>query len=474
MGDLVDARGYFWWADEPIPEGNWAPEGLATGRLTVSESGLADLALDMPLPRLPGPGRMAIAFEQELPHSAIVGVLAGTNERVRLWALIKNGSKLAARGPSHEGFIAQRCLIGLALPEGEEPTFDTLLCSLEGYENWLIAEHIEVTQNDRGATAAYARPEPVTWSTRRFEVVLRRSLRGTGPGKQTRIEWTETADLEFRGEPMDVEAALELAGRIEDLMILLTDSERGMAFPRVITGVGAPARLFYARGHRKDAAVRWNDCWARFPQIQDIFGTLVEAWLDGHERFGPGFHLYLGNRRVAQSYPEFRFASFMWGLEAMHRRDAPPAENPNLVEKVGRILSDIKLDKDRKWAKGKLPVTEEPSLGTRLYEVLKDLPIGLTSAELTAFATRCTKRRNDVSHFGGARDGAGYDEFLEDIEALNGALDLLYHARILQLIGLPPADLRWWFLEGFREYQMRLVLQRAGFSLPDNGRANRE
>jgi len=106
--------------------------------------------------------------------------------------------------------------------------------------------------------------------------------------------------------------------------------------------------------------------------------------------------------------------------------------------------------------------------------VLKDLPIGLTSAELTAFATRCTKRRNDVSHFGGARDGAGYDEFLEDIEALNGALDLLYHARILQLIGLPPADLRWWFLEGFREYQMRLVLQRAGFSLPDNGRANRE
>ncbi len=470
MNRTVDARGYFWWADAEVEDGNWAPGDAVSGRLTVDAQGLAKLDLDMPLPRGEGPGRMAILFEKELPHSAISGVLTGSEERVRVWDLLKGPSHLATKGPSHEQFVGQRCLIGRNLDiVGLEPEFDTLICPLEDYDEWLGPGFIDVQIGPTTTTAVFERGAPRSWSGHRFQIEIRPSLRGGGDGRANRVEWTVIPELSLHGATMTVESAIELAGRIEDFLVLLTDSERGLPFPSLAVGASSPVRLFYARTSRPEAPVKWHHAWVNFPQVADEFGGLLHRWLEIYDRYGPGIHLYLGNRRGSRTYTEFRFAAFVWGLEAMHRRDTPTAANTKLKDKVERILGNILLERDRRWARTKLPTTEEPPLSTRIFEVLRALPIGLDPEQLNAFAQRCTQRRNDISHFGGARDDGDYDDFIDEVSALTDALDLLYHARILHLMGLAPEKLWWWFVDGYREYPMRRTLEAAGLSVPDGG-----
>ena len=84
---------------------------------------------------------------------------------------------------------------------------------------------------------------------------------------------------------------------------------------------------------------------------------------------------------------------------------------------------------------------------------------------MSAFAKHCADRRNDVSHYGGMREPGTYEKFLSDIIKLNEAIDFLYHAKILQLIGLPDEQIRWWFLDGFHSYRIRKTLEDVGLTL---------
>ena len=86
--------------------------------------------------------------------------------------------------------------------------------------------------------------------------------------------------------------------------------------------------------------------------------------------------------------------------------------------------------------------------------------------KLEAFAAACATRRNDISHFGGQRAPGAYTELLRELERLTGALDLLYHARILQEIGIPDDHLRWWFVEGFKSRSIRRALEAVGLDIP--------
>lgn len=469
MPDLLESRGYFWWGSETIPAGHWAPNGMLSGHLSINEDGLASLTLDAPLPRDNPAGHLAIALEQELPEDVIAGVLSG-GQHVRLTRLVKNGGNFAVSGPSHERFLALQCLIGPEpFPSGVEPFYRTLICPLVGYEDWLRLESIAVELSAAEVTATYTAPADLHWQVGELRAQLSYRFRSGMDPRVAALEWTQSAELRLTDEPRDVDALIKLASRLEDFFILITDSERGLDFP-LLTGQSASrVQLYFARNTRKAAPVDWSSAWVSFAEITKDFGHLLHAWFAAHEQFGPGFHLYLGNRRGVTTYPEFRFASFIWGLESMHRLLHQPQPNSSLEAKVTRILGGIERPKDRKWVAGKLATVEEPALSTRLSQVLRCLPIGLKEEELEEFVQRCNRRRNDISHFGGARNGQGYDEFLVDIVTLNRALNLLYHARILLEAGLSKQLIWAWFIEGRRSYFIKNALAAAGLNLPASG-----
>jgi hypothetical protein len=58
-----------------------------------------------------------------------------------------------------------------------------------------------------------------------------------------------------------------------------------------------------------------------------------------------------------------------------------------------------------------------------------------------------------------------HEKFLTDIMTLNDAPDFLYHAKLLQIIGTPDDQIRWWFLDGFGSFAIRPALRDVGLTL---------
>jgi hypothetical protein len=165
-------------------------------------------------------------------------------------------------------------------------------------------------------------------------------------------------------------------------------------------------------------------------------------------------------------YPEHRFASLIWGLEALHRATETITPNAAQAAKVKRILEQIEKRKDRDWAERFLPKDSEPSLATRLLDLFLRIDLGIPRAELDAFARRCADRRNDVSHFGGQREPGDYDAFLQDIMDLSVAIGLLYHGLLLDIIGVPDWLVKRRFVGGPHSYAACAVLAHNGLHVP--------
>jgi ApeA N-terminal domain 1 len=189
---LINARGYFWWGDEPVPEDLFAAPTSVTGALDVSATGLNRLSLDGILPRASGAGRMAAIFEREPIGRPICGILAGSNQYVRLMDLTPDGARVSTSGPSNEKLLARRCLLAkVPFSPNDEPKFSSIQWSLQGYEDWLSLRSIVVTATRRSVTARYIRPRQYDWKLSsgklalKFDLSANRSLSAIEPVSAT-------------------------------------------------------------------------------------------------------------------------------------------------------------------------------------------------------------------------------------------------------------------------------------------------
>ena len=119
---------------------------------------------------------------------------------------------------------------------------------------------------------------------------------------------------------MTLDEVRDITRQIEDLLVLLTDCERSLGFPRIRVNIADDwCQVSYETLQRPEKEISRSDLWTLFPELSPDFGVIADAWFNKSAAFGPGFHLYLGNRRGMQLYVEHRFASLVWGLEALHR-----------------------------------------------------------------------------------------------------------------------------------------------------------
>ncbi|PWJ89518.1 hypothetical protein C8D77_107162 [Mesorhizobium loti] len=467
---LVESRGFFWQSELVVPDTHFAHPTSVPGVLRVSETGRIDLELDAPLGRPDPVDRVSRLFHQGPVEGSVAGVLTGTDERVWLGGLSRNGGNTHTDGPSTEAYLASQCLISHDRFNAEKVLrFSRLDIPLDGLEDWLVLRSIKVRKTERTVSATYRSPAAQRWSLKGQTLELARWIDGPHAPKMREVAWQERASLRLLRSKRTLTAhdAIDLTSKIQDLLILLTDSNRGVPFPILRrTRKSPPVRLYYRRARRGPEPVIWDQCFASFGLCREPFGAVLENWLGLYDRFGPGVHLYLGNRRGQVMYPEHRFASLVWGLEALHRTLYPaPATHPNLVAKVQRILDAIATKKDRDWAERWLPQSDEPSLATRIAQLLATLPLEFQLGQLKTFAERCAKRRNDVSHFGGRRAPGDYDAFVDDIQLLSSALSVLYHALLLHLAGLPTSLVQRRFIDGHSSFAAVRVLEDAGLTL---------
>lgn len=471
-----NSRGFFWPAGETTPTGRFAPPSAVPGHLHVLDDGSSRLILDAPLPT-PDSAALSRLFSHGLVKGSIAGVLAGSDERVHLSRLLDVGKSRRLHGPSQESYVADRCLVSPPGVEiGTNKRFRWLELDLEGYSDWVGRPGIEASRGRRLIEARYRKSRAQRWSMAGRPLELERLLTGRFDDRMAEVAWRERNVLRVGGgaATMGIEEAINTSIKIEDLLALLADCDRRLDFPVVRSGRRAPAiRIYYSRSPRGEQEAEWHKAWARLGWIGESFGRILETWLERYDAIGPGFYLYLGNRRGLKMYREHRFASLVWGLEALHRNLHPALPNPKLEKKVERILGQL-TERDRRWAAQHLPTTDEPSLATRIATLVRALPLGINTREADAFGRRCAQRRNDMSHYGGPRGTASHDEFLKEITELSSALDLLYHALLLQQATVPDEIIRARFDGGLHAPAAAAVLADCGLTVAQESKDGSE
>jgi hypothetical protein len=440
--NILEERGRFWWHSEEVPDRHFAPDASVPGLLRISENGTSILELDGFLPNDDHPfSALVVDRGRLIEDRQIQGTLRESNKRVLLTGLYRNGGRLSNDGISYENYIANNCLVGnKPFAAGALPAFCRLEIDLKGLEEWADLGSISVSSNEGEVTATYPRRTDNVYDVDVGEVAIKFDLSHPYPGiNVTSASLNESCKLSLSPlTTLSIDGAKELHLIIQDFFILLTDSDFTLDWPTVTLGTSAHYRLYSGRHRSSSLPPRGHECWVRLPQIQQHFGSLLNNWKNKREQLGPGLYLYFGTRRGINLYREHRFVNLIWGIEALHRKknDAIDAIEKPIHKKIERILDQITNRDDKKWLGKILKRFTDIPLERRIFEVFESLPIDINPRLLQNFATACASRRNEISHYGGERHASSYGDFLSDIDRKSDAISILYHALILQEIGL--------------------------------------
>jgi hypothetical protein len=462
LANILEKRGYFWWQGEPISDDRFAPATAIPGLLEIDSNGLATLKLDGSLLQTEYPNGLPFNLDQIiLEGRSIAGrITEDRRQQVSLRNIEMVGNILSNTTGTSEEYSATTCLIG-ATPTHQDLgqlNFRKMSISLKGMEEWVFSNSIESTLMD-GDGVNYIHEVKYTVTPNRYEIdngtiVLRSDVRypiyfrpSLPKFKSRQISFEQEEWLDYSpSESATPKEMIEMFGRIEEFLAILTGSYYCLDWPQLIFGEGndaIPCVLYFWRNVDKSSPPEMRNLWTIFPQVRDRFGALFSSWKKKRVEYGPGFYLYLGTLRSSTMYVEHRFVNLIWGLESFHRKRPP---------------------KSGKHAKTKR------RLGDRIFEVFNSLPLGMEENALRGFAAKCANRRDEVSHFGGSQHGEDYGGFIQDIMRLTNAASYLYHAALLHEIGLDDETLRTCFNKSVLSFAIRRALQEVGLQISEENK----
>ena len=248
---------------------------------------------------------------------------------------------------------------------------------------------------------------------------------------------------------------------------MLTNSEVRLPFATVRVGPDlSPVTLYATRRSQKGKTAEPHEFWTTFQLIADNFGALADGWIRKAEDLGAAFHLYTATRRGEHLFTEHKFVNLIWGLEALQRRVGPVVDNQRSETKISGMLDRIENAADQKCLRKLLKRAADPALKDRLAAILGRLKLPVDQKALRRFAQRCAEARNDISHLGGPRHGTSYTAFVVELHKFAQALDPLYHALILQEIGMSLDLLHQVLLSGRQSMWVRDALREVGLDIP--------
>lgn len=434
------------------------------GTLDIATNGIATLSL---VGLLPGSdsGANALGLGDIATERCIFGVLK--DSRYVMLRNLGNGGLTLNNALSHQKFQARECVVFNSLTD--VPELDSVTCmqvALDALEDWVSEPMVTLKKTKHGPMACASKSTSGEFKLEDKTVFLKTNIRFNAPTdipvKSVTIKQESYYEV-VPNIPRRLESIRDEFHLLEDLLLLLADVETALPWPTV--RYGGQAGIYYFDRRRSDTQkVEVLKSWAALRWLGATFGTLLSQLEAQQNKLGPGLYLYLGIRRSPALYLENKFSMAIFGLESLHRRvGAQAAPQSALEEKVKRIISDVKIEKDRKWLEGRLKNAGEPNLEERLYQTFSELEIGLEPKALRGFSKECADLRNQVAHFGGQRDG-GYDTFIQRMHTLNEAVRPLYHAVLLNRIGMGKDRIWAYFHRSPYSPQRKKIMVAAGLA----------
>lgn len=151
--------------------------------------------------------------------------------------------------------------------------------------------------------------------------------------------------------------------------------------------------------------------------IKEDFDNIIKKWFDSGETLKPVFNLYFGTIYNSDMYLEQRFLSLIQAIESYHRRtrtnnEMDPEEHEKMVD---NIIGSVD-DQYKEWIESRLTYSNEPTLRSRLRELIKECNLLLklsSSRKQKSFISKVCDTRNYLTH---------YDVSLSDLALKGGEL----------------------------------------------------
>lgn len=169
-------------------------------------------------------------------------------------------------------------------------------------------------------------------------------------------------------------------------------------------------------------------------EIEDRFGDVILSWLSNATIFEEVWARYFGTRYRDYIYPLDEFANLVQAVEGWSRASSESSPSEGHVTRVEEILESIPA-RYKRWLKGKLRHSHEPSLEQRLRTAVASVgpKIDALYSDRNDFVVRISQIRNDMAH---AKPNTNRPHMLEVI-ALNDQLTVLLQMLLLRELGLP-------------------------------------
>jgi hypothetical protein len=462
----ITEQGYFWWADEKIPANCFAPKNHVTGSLTISADGTSRLELDGSLRQ----DRSPFGVLTGGPPRSIAGRLKRSRRHILLLDASPNGGEMRSNDFSFERYISHACLVGDRVRpiSGASPTFLTISISLDGFEQWLRLQRLALKQTHRRLSVSWKSTREIRFQTDfgKVKIKLFPTLTQNDYLPTYEVALREHAELSISPQnPISAQDASTIFHRLQDLMILLTDSSHAFPWPMVrIFRQRSTHTFYFPRKISSEEAPKYYETPTNFPLLRTTFGNILSNWKNQLDNLGPGVYSYIATRRDITLLVESRFSMLAQGIEAFHRKkygDPPPS--PALKEKIDRILNQVSGKDDKRWLAYQLNTA--PSLEQRVAEVLCNLPLSLDAVRVQKFSSEFASLRNDLAHYGGERSGKTSVEYTRKLNAFSEAISSLYHVLLLREIGVEDEVLKKWLLNAPKSGRIQFWLAEVGLIL---------
>jgi len=247
---ILEERGLFWWADEAVPEKQFAPDSCIAGLLIIGDDGQTRLDLDGYFPGRDGPMTPMIRRGQ-LINKDIQGLLKTSNKRVLLTGLTGNGGQSSTNGMSYERYIAGQCLVADGLVKRPATrAFKEIIVPLTGFEEWLRLAAIKVTSSNRMVSIKYKRPKDAVYPTADGKLSIHFESAGDSSGAVfgTALSLKETASAALRfTKSLAIKDLIAQYQLLEDLLLVLTGSDHPLDWPWIAAGKIAQYRLYFPK-----------------------------------------------------------------------------------------------------------------------------------------------------------------------------------------------------------------------------------
>jgi ApeA N-terminal domain 1 len=288
--NILDERGLFWWHDEPLPDRQFAPDSCVPGHLIIDEHGLSHLELDGALTVDEKTFFPMMGDDPAIHGKSIKGLLKGNKQHIVLCELRRDGGLGNAAGLSYERYVAYNCIASdISFPENEDIShIGSLEVNLQGFEEWLGLRSIEVISEQGGVSATYQKQDDLEYSLPNGKMSIRYFINRQPLPKVLRHTVTLKEAVFLRhtfSEKLTLEESKAEYRLLEDLLILLTNSEYSLDWPSIsLSDDGRSYKLYFWRHRNPAPSPDRFECYPNFHLIRENFGEIFARWREQQDK----------------------------------------------------------------------------------------------------------------------------------------------------------------------------------------------